>query len=76
LIASSSLILRPTWPSIPIKFPLNFSTTWTSVGRNCQSTKQTKILSVCQDIVYGVSEGRKWTPTYWSVLHITPDDQI
>ena len=27
-----------------------------------KSTKQTKILSVCQDIVYGVSEGRKWTP--------------
>jgi hypothetical protein len=29
-----------------------------------KSTKQTKILSVCQDIVYGVSEGRKWTPTH------------
>jgi hypothetical protein len=26
-----------------------------------KSTRQTKILSVCQDIVYGVSEGRKWT---------------
>jgi hypothetical protein len=29
-----------------------------------KSTKQTKILSVCQDIVYGVSEGRKWTPKH------------
>jgi hypothetical protein len=27
-----------------------------------KSTKQTKFLSVYQDIVYGVSEGRKWTP--------------
>jgi hypothetical protein len=27
-----------------------------------KSTTQTKILSVCQDIVYGVSEGRTWTP--------------
>jgi hypothetical protein len=29
-----------------------------------KSTKQTKILSVCQDIMYGVSEGRKWTPKH------------
>ena len=29
-----------------------------------KSTKQTKILSVCQEIVYGVSEGRKWTPKH------------
>ena len=27
-------------------------------------TKQTKIFSVCQDTVYGVSEGRKWTPKH------------
>ena len=29
-----------------------------------KSTKQATILSVCQDIVYGVSEGRKWTPKH------------
>jgi hypothetical protein len=30
LIASSSLTLIPTWPSIPIKSPQIFSATWTS----------------------------------------------
>jgi hypothetical protein len=39
---------------------------WNQDGNHedSKSTKQTKILSVCQDIVYSVSEDRKWIPKH------------